>query len=480
MSPDGDVRGLAKGHPNQPDKTQWPLRSWALLGIIALALAGLFAVLLVMSRTPFLEDVVEWPDQFFQKGLVTHVVFAFVVWFLAVFASLSCQSERETKPAKGPAIWRQGLPLALAAAGSCLLIIAPFSGGGDPSLNNYIPVIINPIFYLGLVLVALGVLIPAIGLIITAAQSGATISADRFLMVTGAMLYIAALMGFAVAFLQLGQQTIDFDYNEQLIWGGGHLLQFLNLTLLLVAWDRLSRETAAGPLITPRMARLASGLLVLSAAAGLSFFGLFGVRSESFTSAFTYLQFALATPLLVVLFDAAPILWRNRRLFRFHDPAFLCLASSLIVFMVGAALGLFVDGNDTRTPAHYHGVIGGINLAFVGLYYVYFLPALGRAPRITRGLRLQIWLYAAGQLLFVVGMFAAGGMGSPRKTAESGIDFDTVSTIAATIIRDVGGALSIIGGLAFIYIAGRALLSKPTGPDASSLASVGREEDFSS
>jgi heme/copper-type cytochrome/quinol oxidase subunit 1 len=145
-------------------------------------------------------------------------------------------------------------------------------------------------------------------------------------------------------------------------------------------------------------------------------------------------------------------LWRERKNFSWYEPAGLCLASALFVFGIGTLLGLFVDGEDTRTPAHYHGVISGINLIFIGIFYVWFLPILARAPKTGKFLSFQIILYAVGQLIFISGMFAAGGMGASRKIMGAGIDIDNFSAILVTSIRDLGGALSIIGGILFIII----------------------------
>src|SRR5690349_24419443 len=67
---------------------QRELAAWAWLAVGALAVAGVFAILLALSRIPGMERTPFWPIDFFYKGLVIHVVFSLVIWFMGVFAFL--------------------------------------------------------------------------------------------------------------------------------------------------------------------------------------------------------------------------------------------------------------------------------------------------------------------------------------------------------------------------------------------------------
>ena len=53
------------------------------------------------------------------------------------------------------------MALFLAVAGTVSLLIPTFQDQGEPTLNNYIPVIINPIYYAGLVCWLRGSLFPS-------------------------------------------------------------------------------------------------------------------------------------------------------------------------------------------------------------------------------------------------------------------------------------------------------------------------------
>ena len=417
------------------------LRGWALLAIASLALAGLFAILLVLSRIPGMEDAVPWPTAFFHKGLVAHVVLSFAVWYLAVFGCLVQFAGSEDTNL----LDKSGL--ALATLGTVLLLIPSLLDRGEPTLNNYIPVIIDPLYYSGLVLLALGIL-AGILCVFRNTPNGPNLKSAVFI-------YIMALVAFIIAESQLSNQPVSHDYNERLLWGGGHLLQFLNVALLLVAWSYLANIIGAN---APY--RWASLWLVIAGLAGLSFYVFWTVMDERQTQAFTDLQYALGPPVIIFAAGVLPILGQQLKNFRWQDPAMLSLWTSIVVFAAGGVLGFFVDGTDTRTPAHYHGVIAGINLAFVGLFYAVFLPKLGRAVPAGKLVTSQIILYAVGQFLFIVGMFIAGGMGAARKVMGTAIDMDQSIAVAAAGIRDFGGGLAIIGGLIFIYIALKALLRK--------------------
>jgi heme/copper-type cytochrome/quinol oxidase subunit 1 len=175
--------------------------------------------------------------------------------------------------------------------------------------------------------------------------------------------------------------------------------------------------------------------------------------------AFTNLQYALGAAAFGV---ALVIAWRFVKQGRsvregmpWRETAFLCLTLSAALFMVGGAFGLFVDGTDTRTPAHYHGVIAAVTLAFMGLFYTHFLPALNRSAIPGRAMAVQIFLFAGGQLMACIGLFLAG---APRKAAGAAQGLKDAGAMTGMAMNGIGALIAIIGGIMFIWIAGAALL----------------------
>lgn len=437
------------------------LFGWAAIGVGALAVAGVFALLLAVSRVPGIEAVVPWPLGFFHKGLVIHVTFSFVIWFLAVFAALAAlargyaadgsrSSGRGALPAVGAAVL--ALPL---------LFVPAFLDRGEATLNNYVPAIIDPLYYAGLALLGLAVAVPAVRVVggLAAARRGTLGQPLPFALALAAVVYLSALVCFAAAWSLQRGDPLTFSFNEQLFWGGGHVLQVLNTLLVLVAWSWLAAQAFDRPVV-PRAAFLAAaGLLLALALVAPAFYVLFAPFSAEQTGAFTALQYGLGPAALIAAIGLVkgatwPLPWR-----RIEG---LCLALSLLVFALGGGLGLFVDGADTRTPAHYHGVIAGVTLAFMGLFYTVFLPALGRLAPSARAIRIQLHLFAWGQLAACIGLFLAGGHGAPRKVAGDAQGLHDLGAIVGMGLNGAGGLIAIIGGILFVWLVAKALLRDDT------------------
>ena len=144
---------------------QRELIGWAWLAVGALAVAGVFALLLALSRIPGMEKTPFWPIDFFYKGLVIHVVFSLVIWLQGVFAFLVSVA---TLKLAGDDV--RAAPLGRIGQGAVLLafpcLFAPaFLEATQPALTNYIPIIRHPAYDLGLFALALGVLAPVVRLL---------------------------------------------------------------------------------------------------------------------------------------------------------------------------------------------------------------------------------------------------------------------------------------------------------------------------
>lgn len=439
------------------------LRAWGVMAVGSLAIAGVFAFLLALSRTPGVEAFFPWPISFFQKGLVIHVVFSFVVWFLAVFGCLLSTATAALAGGEPRSDVLGRAALALTGVAMPLLFLPAFLDRGEPSLNNYVPAVIDPLYYGGLALLALGLVAAIARLFLALRGKARPLAADLLSILIGAAVFLAAVLCSLLALATLAGIAPSAAFNETLFWGSGHALQFLNTVLLLLAWHLLGRAGLGEPLLDGWA--LKAGVLWLGAFALAMPFLYVSPRGIEAAPArvLTDLQWAFAPAAglaIAVMGVRLRGFLRRGGVLPWADPAFLCLVLSPLVFSVGGIFGVFVDGTDTRTPAHYHAVIAGITLAFMGLFYGLFLPLLRRPVRRGRLLYLQILLFAVGQTLAAGGMFLAGGHGAPRKTAGAEQGLKDVAEIVGMGLNGGGALLAIIGGLLFIWTVGGALLRK--------------------
>jgi heme/copper-type cytochrome/quinol oxidase subunit 1 len=123
------------------------------------------------------------------------------------------------------------------------------------------------------------------------------------------------------------------------------------------------------------------------------------------------------------------------------------LLHSLVLFVYGGMLGvLTIEGNVT-IPAHYHGSVVGITIAFMNFIF-WLLPKLGCKEIKSSIVRLQIYSYSLGHFLHITGLVWLGGYGALRKVA----DLPSISSVLARICFIMGGAVSVGGGMLFVII----------------------------
>jgi hypothetical protein len=439
------------------------LRLWLLLALAALALAGAFALLLAASRVPGVERVVAWPARFFEKGLVVHVAFSFVVFLLAAFGALLQVAALRVSAGRPRLGWLGSAALAGAAASFPLLAAPALLDQAEPSLNNYVPAIVHPLYYAGLALLALGLALAVLRLFANLPARRGPLEPVSLAAAVGGAVYVLAMACFALALAALAGEPPSPSFNEDLFWGGGHALQALNTALLLAAWYVLGGVALGEPPLAPRLFNAAILLLLAPALAAPAFYVAFAPFSAAQTQAFTALQYALAPPALLVAGAGLATVFRRLRAGAgpsLRDPAFLALALSLATFGIGGLLGLFVDGADTRTPAHYHGVVAGITVAVMGLYFRFFLPLLERPAGAQRTTRALFWLFAGGQTAAALGLFWAGGHGAPRKVAGGAEALADWGALAGLALNGIGALAAVAGGCLFVAVAGAALLRR--------------------
>ena len=443
-SPDAGCRGLTA--------------AWLKLAVLALLGSGFFSILLVLSRTPGVNELIPWVD-FFHTALVVHVDLSVVIWFLA-FAGVLW-----TLKSPVAAGWPDRTAWGLTAAGTLVIAVSPFAGAGRPLLNNYVPVLQHPLFYLGGALVLAGFLTLVWRSLIALARGSRKGGADavRVGMLSSVVVALIALAALALSFVQIPRDLEAQAYFEFLFWGGGHVLQFTHTLLLLVAWLWLAEAGGSRIRLSQRSGALLFALAALPVAAAPAIYLLDPVMTAFHHEAFTELMRwggLFAVPLGWVVVSA--VLRRSRaETGPLGAIARSSLYASLVLFLAGGVIGFLIRGVNVVIPAHYHGSIVGVTLAFMGVAYL-LLPRLGYADPLPRVARWQPYVYGGGQLMHIIGLAVSGGYGNiQRKTAGAAQGLEHLPEIIGMGLMGLGGLVSIIGGILFLVVMIRSLWMKP-------------------
>ena len=424
--------------------------AWLLLGIAALIGAGLLAILLVLARTPGVNALIPIKD-FFRAALIVHVDLSVLIWFMAFGGVLWSLAGNERCSRLGWAgVW-------LAVIGTALMVVSPFCGDPRPLLNNYIPILQQPVFFAGLVAAMLGFALTLLRGLLTATPSGWHTRSDVIAvgLYAGAVAGSLAFIGFLWSWLGRPAQEGHALY-EAVFWGGGHTLQFQHALLMVVAWilllDHLGRPLQTSP-------RLLCGLFLLAAAPVLAMpviYLLAPVGTPAHIVAFAKLMehgHGLMTPLIILVLLALPGVWK------LQSPLKSALFCSMLLFLAGGILAFMIRGVNVVIPAHYHGSIVGVTLAFMGLAYA-LLPRLGYGVVEGRMARWQPYVYGGGQLIHIIGLAWSGGYGVQRKVAGSEQVLLTWQQKTGMGMMGLGGLIAIIGGVLFVVVCLKAIKNK--------------------
>lgn len=430
--------------------------SWVWLAVLTLLGAGIFAVLLVLARTPMIGELIPFAG-FFHTALVIHVNLSTLVWILSFASILWSLNSRPVLP------WLARGIFFVVLLGTVIISISPFLGSANALKSNYIPVLDDTLFLSGLVIFAVGISLQVIFSMSAMFRVGETISGQgviRFGLNCAAIGVFIAIAAFIWSYIGLPVQLANEVYYELLFWSGGHVLQFTYTLLMMVAWLWLSSSAGISLPITPRVALFLFGVGLLSIFITPLIFYEYDVTDIDHRQMFTMLMTfggSLATfPLSVALLFA---LFQNKPATPKASSAYVALLTSLLLFGVGGMIGFMIDGNNVKIPAHYHGCIVGVTLALMGLSYQ-LLPALGLTKINFKLSRLQLWIYAAGQFFHIVGLVWSGGYGVERKVAGAAQGLNSIERIAGMGLMGLGGLLSAVGGFMFIIIVLKAMMAK--------------------
>jgi hypothetical protein len=394
--PDSNARSLTTG--------------WLLLGLSALVIGGLYTILIVLARTPFFQEIVPWVD-FFRTALVVHVNLTVLVWFLAFAGVLWSYTNSKRCLRLG---WAA---LMLASLGTLIIVISPFTGESHPLMNNYVPVLQNTVFFIGLGVFGSGFCLLVIRSCFTSFDNDNQTSGEtslRFGLFVAVVASLFALAALLLSYLGIDEGFEGLAYYDRLFWGSGHIIQ-LRVALFLFLLGL--QPVLAAPVI----------YLAFDVSSGDHLFWF--IQLMKYGGAIAAVPIGVATALAIIE------KWRATPGYEIERNALLF---SVLLFGVGGSIGFMISGSTVTVPAHYHGSIVGITIAFMGLSY-YLLPQLGFRKVSGRIARWQPGIYGTGQLMHIIGL-ACG-----------------CEQVAGMGLMGFGGLVSIVGGIMFLVLMYRAM-----------------------
>lgn len=439
--------------PDQP--SQRMASAWLILGVASLLAAGVFSVLLVLSRTPAIQEVIPFID-FFHVSLVVHVDLSVLIWFMS-FAGVLW-----SLIGTGEHLFLDKLALGLAILGTAIIVVAPFLGIGNPIMNNYIPILDHPLYISGLAIFTLGSVILAWKTVVTATPDFFSITGSEVLKIgiyLGALIFLFSMVALLVSYKGIPDDLTGRAYYEVLFWGSGHVLQYTHTVLMLVAWIWIANASGATINLPPKLAIVLFVMVVAPVAATPWIYNAFEVVSVEHRLAFTdFMKYGGLASLPLGLIAVIGVL-RSARATEDKKPVKAALYCSMLLFAAGGVIGFLIEGVNVVIPAHYHGSIVGVTLAFMGLAYHLF-PQLGYGTPNSKMAHLQPYVYGSGQLMHILGLAWSGGYGVQRKTAGAAQGLDRLPEVAGMAMMGLGGLISIIGGLLFLIVAIKCLRNK--------------------
>jgi cytochrome c oxidase subunit 1 len=435
------------------------------------------------------------PADLFYRFLTLHglnMLIFFIIFFeMAVlyFAGPVLLNCRLPAPRLG---W---LAFGLMLLGMLVVNTMVLQGRADVLFTSYPPLQAHPLYYLGIILFAVG------ALIVTALFFATLVVARRertyegsvplvtFGALTAAIIAVITLLHGAVIYIptflwSLGYMTVDPQVYRMVWWGLGHSSQQINVAAHVSIWYLLAGLTVGGVVVNEKISRMAFVLYVLfismaSAHHLLVDPGMGPVWKVWNTSYAMYLA-VLAS--MVHGFTVPAGIEMGQRLRGYTrsifewlkkapwgDPGFSGMALSIVIFgFIGGITGVTIGTeqiniivhNTLRVPGHFHAtVVGGTALAFMAVTY-YVLPLIFRKRVAFWGLaKVQPYLFGLGIVILAMSMIFQGIFGVPRRhwdVSFSNAPFQVEYHPAVQLFQatmGIGGLLAILGGLAYIVIA---------------------------
>ena len=468
----------------------------AVSAVVFLLLGGIAAILLALTRWQTIHLL---PVDWFYRILTFHGLNMLIFWIL--FFEIAVLYFAVTIPLKCKLYSKRvaWVSFGLMIAGAVMVDVIILKGTADVMMTSYLPLLAHPLFYLGIILVAVGTLVGVYNFFATlyVAKRDKTFEGSVPLVTFGAtaaaiiavvtLLHGALVMIPTFTFSMGWTPEPDPMWYRMIWWGLGHQSQQVNVCAMVSIWYLVAYLTTGAKPVNEAICRTAFVLYILFINLASAHHLLVDPAVSSGwkiwnTSYAMYLAVLASMIHGFTLPASVEIAMRGKGYVKglfgwvtsapWGNPAFSGVALSVVIFgfiggITGVTLGTqqinIIAHNTLRITGHFHStVVGGTSLAFMAVTF-YVIPLIFRRDFIfPRLARLQPWMFAIGIVLVSIGMSFAGSMGVARRSWDiesAGIYGPAVHLMLG--IMGVGAILAFLALLLFCLLCVGTLLFGP-------------------
>ena len=487
------------------------MKANAVAAVVFLLVGGAFGLLVGLTRWPAVHLL---PADQFYLVLTAHGINVLIFWIiffeiaLLYFCSAVLLKCRLATPKLG---W---VAFALMLIGALLNNYIVMQGNSSVMMTSYTPMGADPLFYLSLILFAVGALIGTFiffgTLAIAKAENtyegsvplvtfGATVAAiiAVFTIVSGAIILIPTFL-WSVGLVA----HIDPLMYRMIWWAFGHSSQQINVSAHISIWYFIAAVIFGAKPLSEKVSRTAflMYILFLQLASvhhllvdpGLSSnYKMFNTSYAMYLAVMASMVHGLTVPGAIEAAQRARGF--NKGLFEWltkapwGNPVFSGMFISLVGFgflggITGVVMGVeqvnILIHNTIYVPGHFHAtVVLGTTLAFMALTY-WLVPVLFRRDLVMKGLaKWQPYIFGLGMTGVSLFLMGAGTLGVPRRHwdigfAGTGMTHDfPAAAYTMMALNGMSVVLAVVGGAAFcIIIVASLLFGRKLGEEKSSPA----------
>ncbi|MBF0563592.1 MAG: cbb3-type cytochrome c oxidase subunit I [Alphaproteobacteria bacterium] len=474
----------------------------AVLDVVFLLIGGIFGLGVALTRWPSVHLL---PAEWFYIALTAHGTDILVVWIvffevaILYFASSVLLNCRLAAP---KIAW---LAFVLMVVGALMANVMVLLGQATVMFTAYVPMKAHPLFYLGLILFAVGALLACfvfLGTLVIAKQEKTyegSIPLVTFGALTAAIIAIFTIASGAIILVPTLLWSVGYiGYIDPLMykvvfWAFGHSSQQINVATHISIWYASAAILFGAKPLSEKVSRSAFLLYILFLQLASAHHLLVepGISSEwkIFNTSYAMYLAVLASMIHGLTVPGAIEAAQrkkgyNKGLFEWlrkapwGNPVFSGMILSVFMFgflggISGVTMGVeqinLIIHNTIYVPGHFHGTVAvGTTLAFMGVSY-WVVPFLWQKELFMPGMaKLQPYMFGFGMGFLSLFLMGAGTLGVPRRHWD--MDFaDAVLNYkfpaAAHLLMGLSGVAAIVGSIGalmfILVIVGTILFGKP-------------------